>query len=628
MDANQNFKVDAVIVGSGVAGALIAKQLADAGKQVLILEAGPEIPPNVNDYMQRFFKAAAKVPESPYPPELFTDGKLTDPRKVNAGRATSVMLGSWKDPTQSYLVQTGPMPFGSTYERIGGGTSLHWLGTSLRFLPSDFKMRKLYNRFVDWPITYDDLGKGGADSWYSKAEAELGVSADAEDQGYLGIDPNDYAYPMPKIPLSRVDKVISGKVAGMSLNGASLTVRSTPAARNSRPYRQRRTCAGNTNCIPICPIQAKYDPTVTVNEALRLGVKIKYRSVVHNIVLDGDGRVSRIDFLQYGSEMGGLTGRGSVSATVFIVAGNAIETPRLLLMSKNEGRTLNGVANRSGMVGRNLMDHPYLVTWGLMSDQDSDRVFPYRGPLSTAGIEDLRDGPFRRDRGAFRIEIGNEGWNFVVGGVGSGDDPGVTTVDFVNGLNVSGLNTGGPNGGTEALFGSNLVKRLNNRITRQFRLGFLIEQSPDSSNRVTLSERNKDGLGLPRPQITYNLSEYTKKGLVAAKQASDAIFKKLNAQSFTVTPPRTDPSSFEATIDGNKTRIGFLGAGHIVGTYRMGDDPKQSVVDSFQRSHDHRNLYLVGSGTFPTVATANPTLTLAALCLRTADHIINNKDLK
>ena len=550
MDASQNLNVDAVIVGSGVAGALIAKQLGDAGKQVLILEAGPEIPPNVNDYMQRFFKAAAKVPESPYPPELFTD-----PSKVNAGRATSVMLGpNYKDPKKSYLIQTGPMPFGSTYERIGGGTSLHWLGTSLRFLPSDFKMRTLYNRFVDWPITYDDLGKGGADSWYSKAEAEIGVSADAEDQGYLGIDSSDYSYPMPKIPLSRVDKVISGKIAGMSLDGKALTVRSTPAARNSRPYQQRRTCAGNTNCIPICPIQAKYDPTVTVNEALRTGsVKIKYRSVVDEVVVNGDGRVSRINFLQYGSEMGPPTGRGSVTATVFIIAANAIETPKLLLMSKNGGRTPNGVANSSGMVGRNLMDHPYLVTWGLMPDQDSDRVFPYRGPLSTAGIEDLRDGPFRRDRGAFRIEIGNEGWNFVVGGVGSGDDPGVTTVDFVNGLNISGLNTGGPNGGAEALFGSELVKRLNNRVTRQFRLGFLIEQSPDSSNRVTLSKRHRDGLGLPRPQITYNLSEYTKRGLVAAKQASDAIFKKLNAQSFTVTPPATDPSSFEATIDRNKT---------------------------------------------------------------------------
>src|SRR5215831_12677981 len=135
MAADQCQYVDAVIVGSGFAGALIALQLGSAGKRVLMLEAGPEIPPNINAYMDRFFKATAKVPESPYPPELDREGQLNDPSKVNAGRAASVMLGSWNNPAKSYLVQKGPMPFGSTYERIGGG-SLHWLGTSLRFLPN------------------------------------------------------------------------------------------------------------------------------------------------------------------------------------------------------------------------------------------------------------------------------------------------------------------------------------------------------------------------------------------------------------------------------------------------------------------------------------------------------------
>jgi len=626
MCADKCSSFDAVIVGSGVAGALIAKTLGLAGKSVLILEAGPEIPPDVNGYMQRFFLAAAKVPESPYPPELFTD-----PGKVNAGRATSVMLGpkSWKDPAQSYLIQTGPLPFGSTYERIGGGTSLHWLGTSLRFLPNDFKMQTLYKRFVDWPISYEDLDKDLDNSWYGKAEDEIGVSADAGEQQYLGIKfPKDYSYPMPKIPLSKVDKTISSKIAGLAIDGIPLNVRSTPAARNSRPFRQRRTCAGNTNCIPICPIQAKYDPTVTVNEALRTGnVKIMYRTVASEVTVGENGRISQINYLQYAEERGPETGRGCVTAKVFIIAANGIETPRLLLMSKNGGRTPNGVANRSQMVGRNLMDHPYLVTWGLMPDQESDRVFPYRGPLSTAGIEDLRDGKFRTERGAYRIEIGNEGWNFVVGGVGSGDDPGVTTVDFVNGLNISGLNNGGPNGGREALFGSSLVKRLNNRISRQFRLGFLIEQSPDNTNRVTLSDRHRDGLGLPRPQIAYNLSDYTKRGLAAAKQASDAIFRRLNAQSFTVTPSSSDPSSFEWTVDGKKTRLNFLGAGHIVGTYRMGTSNSNSVVNREQRSWDHPNLFLVGSGVFPTVATANPTLTIAALSLWAADTILKT-DLK
>ena len=85
-----------------------------------------------------------------------------------------------------------------------------------------------------------------------------------------------------------------------------------------------------------------------------------------------------------------------------------------------------------------------------------------------------------------------------------------------------------------------------------------------------------------------------------------------------------DPAGFDEMIDGKPVKLTYGGAGHIMGTYRMGEDPKTSVVDSFQRSHDHNNLYLVGSGTFPTGGTANPTLTLSALALRTADSIVGD----
>ena len=124
---------DVAIVGSGFAGSLIANELRKKGITVVILEAGPGVPPNINKYMKTFYEANAKVPESPYPPDLFGE-----PAKMAAGRPTSLMLGaSWNDPKQSYLVQKGPRPFTSTYDRVAGGTS-HWLGTSLRFVPSDF----------------------------------------------------------------------------------------------------------------------------------------------------------------------------------------------------------------------------------------------------------------------------------------------------------------------------------------------------------------------------------------------------------------------------------------------------------------------------------------------------------
>jgi choline dehydrogenase-like flavoprotein len=638
---------DVAIVGSGFAGALIANELSRKGINVVILEAGPGVPPNINGYMRQFYNASAKVPESPFPPKLKlqdTDEKLLDPTKVAAGRPTVLSLAPvkppvWNDPEQSYLIQKGPKPFTSTYERVAGGTS-HWLGTSLRLVPHDFTMKSSYGKnqpnfpLPDWPkgITSQSLS-----SFYARAEAELGVSAEVKEQSFLGIDfhsPKDYTYPMPRIPGSLLDQRIGDALSqltenetrflGMEKPVTEIKVRSLPAARNSRPYMNRRACAGNTNCIPICPIQAKYDPTITLNEATNRSAKLLDHAVASEIIVQNE-RVSQINFIRYKNESGPKTGEECVKAKIYVIAANAIETPRLLLMSKNEGRTGKGTANSSDMVGRNLMDHPYYVAWALLPPT-ARPVFPYRGPLITSGIGDLCDGPFRAKRAAFRVDIGNEGWNYVIAGGAFGADPNVTTIDFVNGMNSSGLNKqvfSQFSKDNVALFGADLAHKLNDLISRQFRIGFLVEQDPNPNNRVTLSSKFKDALELPRPEISYDISDYTKRGITAAAQMKKLIFDKLGAMDFT-NPAPDDPALLDVTFDGKPLTYG--GAGHIMGTYRMGGDPKRSVVDSFQRSHDHHNLYLVGSGTFPTGGTANPTLTLSALALRTADSIAG--DLK
>ena len=246
-----------------------------------------------------------------------------------------------------------------------------------------------------------------------------------KEQSFLGIDfPKDYTYPMPRIPPSLLDQRIGDALAKLTDDETKflemdkpvteVKVRSLPAARNSQPYRNRRACAGNTNCIPICPIQAKYDPTITLNEATDRGAILIDHAVASEIIVE-DGRVSQINFIRYKDEAGPKTGEGCVKAKIYVIAANAIETPRLLLMSKNQGRTGKGVANSSDMVGRHLMDHPYYVAWALLPPT-AKPVFPYRGPLITSGIGDLCDGPFRAKRAAFRVDIGNEGWNFVVAG--------------------------------------------------------------------------------------------------------------------------------------------------------------------------------------------------------------------
>lgn len=610
-------QAEVVIVGAGLAGSIIAYQLGMAGVDVLVLESGPEIPANRTQYLERFYTATLKTPESPYPPVSTLDTPR-DPTKENAPRATiaDLILG-WDKPEISYLVQKGPLPFNSTYERVGGGTTWHWVGTCLRMVPNDFRLKSKYGVGVDWPIGYDDL-----QSAYCRAEAEIGVSANVADQAYLGMTfPEGYSFPMHSIPLSLVDGSFVSAVTGQTFDGLPLVVSPTPAGRNSQPYAGRRVCAGNTNCTPICPIQAKYDATVTMNKARATGnVRVMYRTVASKVTVGPDKNINGIEFIQYQLGEGPKTGNGVAIGQRYVIAAHAIETPKLLLNSKTPDWP-KGVANSSGQVGRSLSDHPIYLAWGLMPEGKT--VFPYRGPVSTAGIESLRDGEFRSQRAAWRIEIGNEGWNWPVG------DPYVTVADFIDGANNSHTNPlpskENPPPPTEALYGTALIQRLNGLFIRQFRIGFLVEQveaHPDQSDSYIVPSTDKltDGLGILRPEIHYDLSDYTKEGFRQAKILASHIIKDLLG-AVELTAPIG-----KGTFNYKGEDYSFQGAGHLMGTYRMGDDPAKSVVDKYQRSWDHKNLFLVGDGVFPSTGTSNPSLTIAALSFQAGDTVAN--DLK
>lgn len=654
---------DVVIVGAGIAGTLVAKHLGKAGKRVLILESGPQTPPtNREKYLENFYLASAKTPESPYPPLTGSDpAEEATPRATIADTFTSNIEPGWPekvanpdgyiyDPDKSYLLQKGPHPFASTYERVAGGTTWHWLGTSLRFLENDFKMKSVYGVEKDWPFGVDELLP-----WYNKAEHEIGVAADKAVQekelGKVGLRfaPSDYEYPMQEIPKSMVDDALAKGVDGttdfIDFEGLEAWVTPTPAGRNSQPQGSRRTCAGNTNCIPICPIQAKYDATVTLSEAMNTGnVDLVSQAVATRVVVGENGRVTGIEYTKWEGDQGipTSTTKATVTGDVFVLAAHAIETPKLLLMSAREdqGDLADGVANGSGMVGRNLMDHPLYLSWSLFNQQE----FGFRGPLTTSGIETLRDGAFRSKRAAWRVEIGNEGWNFSAG------DPWTTVGDFTTGTNFSQLNPRG-----EVLFGDALVAKLNDVLARQWRMGFLVEQTPEPGNRVTLSDSLTDGLGLPRPVIHYDLSDYTKLGFVYAEIFARQVYQRMDLKNYTQNPRQVigpqgtvqnptwfpvkeewrpifealpeelkDPkyTNLPESSGGVPEGLQYFGSGHVVGTTVMGSDKSTSVLDPDQRSWDHPNLFMVGSGNYPTITTANPTLTIAALALKVVEPIL------
>ncbi len=382
------------------------------------------------------------------------------------------------------------------------------------------------------------------------------------------------------------------------------TVTPTPVGRNTIPYDDRRVCAGNTNCIPICPIQAKYDATVTINKALNTGnVTILYQSVASRVVVDpASGEISGIDYITWKDPRGGASGKGTAVGKFYVLAAHAIETPRLLLMSAD--RPLAQWRRQQQRSGRPQPDgSPALSELG--ADARDKPIYPLRGPLSTSGIETLRDTAYRKDWAAFRIEIGNEGWNFPI------SDPYQTSQDYIDGTNVSQLNPEGLK-----LQGNALIQTLNKLMIRQFRMANLVEQEADPRSRVTLSPDYKDRLGLPRPRIDYRLSDYTRQGFKKAREVNSAIYKAVGATEYTTTN-KDDPTYFEVDGEG----FNYFGAGHIMGTTLMGASKDDSVVDATLRTWDHDNLYIVGSWTFPATGTGNPTLTIAALSFSAADTL-------
>lgn len=456
--------------------------------------------------------------------------------------------------TDDFLIQKGPYPYDQQYIRVVGGTTWHWAAATWRYLPNDMKLKTLYGVGRDWPIDYDEI-----EPWYQAAEEELGVAGPAD----APFDaPRSQPYPMGPAPLSYLDQAFNDVLT--RLGYAHIPA---PQARNNQQvYDGRPPCCGNANCMPICPIGAQYSGNISVEKAQAAGAELITDAVVHRIEVGTDRRITAVRYLKPDGSEFRLTGQR------FVLAANGIEGPKIMLMSKQE-HAPDGVGNSSDMVGRNLMDHPGTSS----SFKSAEPLWPGRGPNVLSAITNLRDGPWRSEMAARKLMILN--MNPVAGVTAEAIDEGLT--------------------------GAELRATIRHRAARHQVITSFNEQLPDPSNRIVPStEGLTDALGIPRPEIHYDIGDYVHRAAEDTRARVEKIAEAMGAE----------PGS----VSHNE---GYAPNNHITGATIMGDNPNDSVVNRDCRTHDHPNLWIASSSTFPSVSSVNVTLTIAALAIRIGEAI-------
>lgn len=526
---------DIVIVGSGMAGAHLSRSLAEAGRDVLVLEAGDR--KSRADYLAHFYANPVKGPQAPYPSQDWA------PHPEDT------------DYDQFYD-QAGPERFVGAYLRIYGGTSWHWTGFADRLRPNDFMGATLYGRGADWPISYDELV-----GYYEQAEARWGVSGDPDYTWGAPRRPGE-GYTMPPIPASFMDLEIQKALDMMGLEAKRFS-----HARNSEIFDGRPACCGNNTCVPICPIGAKYDASMEMDKALAAGARIALQALVTFIEIDAGQNVVSLTIRRPDGSTSKVTGN------TFVLGGHAIENPRLMLNSRQENAP-DGVGNGHDQVGRYLLSQYNIDVLGEVTNP----VYPYRGPQQTSGIIQYRDGDFRKDYAPFGTSFMNNGWS------GNADADKLSRELIGKGLR-----------------GEALVSALNDRIARHVRLNSSAETLPDADNRITLSD-SLDSAGIPRPRINFAIDDYTRAGIDVARDVNRKVLGLMGAKDI----QEDDP---------------YLSNAIIAGTTRMGTDEKTSVVRADLRTHQHPNLYVLGTSTHVTAPVNAPSLSIAAMAIRLADHL-------
>ncbi|MFN8644483.1 MAG: GMC family oxidoreductase [Candidatus Binatia bacterium] len=563
-------RFDALVVGSGAGGAAAAYVLTSAGLDVLILEAGDNNFPGLDD----------PTPGQPTP--RYSNDELKGPIRLFDRQDPVVEPRTFR---AADTVAAQPNADVNLLNRTVGGTTVHADMKYPRFNEVDFRLASALAdadrlptdaSFVDWPLTYDEL-----EPWYAEAERITGVA------GLAGADPfashRSGPYPMPPSP-----EMYVGRVLSHGARRAGYTPFHYPAAINSRPYPpipalQRPPCVNCGFCSGFgCPSNAKSSAAVTTLRAALLSgrCQLRYNCFARRLVVaSGGGRVSGVEYVDPGGEI------RTAGADHVVLAASAMESARLALLSDlplSEGPAFH--------LGRHMLFHRQTLGVGIFKQ----RLHGERGQSVTNGISDFRGV--------------NEGGTALhpdgrpLGGIvefGTSSEPIGSGKSATDSLDVAA---------NIPAAGDVRLKQLLVESPFHAHIAVLImqaEDAPQATNRVDLDPSVRDVFGLPVVRLTYASHRFELDAAAFYKPKLVEIARLAGAQFGFVDP----------------TSGGVPRSRHVLGGLRMGDSPATSVTDRWGRFHDFENLYCMDGGVMPTGSGYNPTLTLIALALRAAAHV-------
>lgn len=527
---------DVLVVGAGPAGSALAAQVARAGRQVLLIEQGADYPIEARRAIldQRAQRLVGSLAVD------FNDAAPAD----------------FKNPP---VASAPPGPWSYTWASGVGGSTLHWNAHTPRPTAEDLEVRTRFGHGRDWPIGYAEL-----EPWLVAAERELGVSANA-DNPYAS--PRSAEFPMPAHAASHFE----AEVLVPGLRRLGWTAHTRPNAINSRPYQQRSQCLACRACT-ACPSGAKYSADLVHARQLRAqptgrlmtGLKLRRLEVSR----DGK-RVIAAHCVRQADRAEVV-----ITSDATVLALNAVETPRMLLLSADARHHPAGLGNAGGQLGRALSDHLMTFFWyELAHPVGRGLAFP------ALNCEHFRTPAGRDRRGSFSL-------NFL---------PMPSEIDWVPPYVMQDLAVGG----------DRLTLGELRRGLRQLVIGYAIHELSGSGGALTLDPDRRDGFGDPLARVTLVPTAWDHAGLDEALRLQGELAGALGARRH---------------WDGwSRREAGF--AAHPSGATAIGASPDLGVCDRDARVFGLDNLYVASGSLLPHQGAANPTLTIVALALRLASRL-------